>query len=236
MTLDVTHALGALTQTDQRLVETVEGVTDEQVAGPSRLPGWSRGHVLAHLAGIGNAAARQLEAAAEGRVVELYDGGTAGRTSAIEAGAGASAAEHGVRVRAAVDRLEAAVSALTPEDLDRTSGYRDRPAGQVVVAWWREAEVHLTDLGLSADHSAWDGRLRDHLTAHLAARVPDGVALELVATDTGEVTTLGSGDRLRVTGGANDLVAWLAGREPLDALLAERDGVAADLPRLGPWP
>jgi maleylpyruvate isomerase len=192
--------------------------------------------VLAHLAGVGNAAARQLEAAVAGEVVEFYDGGMPGRAAAIEAGAGASAAEHRTRVRAAVARLEAAVHALQPPDLDRTTGYRGRAAGQVVVAWWREAEIHLTDLAVGPDHSTWDGRLREHLMAYLEPRVPDGVRVDLVPTDADEGRSLGSGEPFVVTGSANDLVAWLAGREPLGTVVAERDGAPAPLPTLDPWP
>jgi maleylpyruvate isomerase len=34
----------------QRLQDTVAGLTDQQAREPSLLPGWSRGHVLTHLA------------------------------------------------------------------------------------------------------------------------------------------------------------------------------------------
>ena len=54
-------------------------LTDPDIKAPSELPGWSRGHVLAHIAGISNAMARQLEYAARGESVDLYDGGYEGR-------------------------------------------------------------------------------------------------------------------------------------------------------------
>ena len=68
--------------------------SDEDAKAPSALPGWTRGHVLAHLTGISNAMARQLEYAARGEAVELYDGGMEGRNKAIDMAAGHDAATH----------------------------------------------------------------------------------------------------------------------------------------------
>ncbi|MGH9105508.1 MAG: maleylpyruvate isomerase N-terminal domain-containing protein [Acidimicrobiales bacterium] len=45
---------------------TAERLTDERVRAPSRLPGWSVGHVLAHLARNAEGYARRLEGALEG--------------------------------------------------------------------------------------------------------------------------------------------------------------------------
>ena len=59
-------------------------LTEQDIKAPSELPGWSRGHVLAHICGIANAMGRQLEYAARGESVELYDGGSEGRNRAID--------------------------------------------------------------------------------------------------------------------------------------------------------
>ena len=40
----------SLRDADHRLVRTVDGLSDEQLAAPSLLPGWTRAHVVAHLA------------------------------------------------------------------------------------------------------------------------------------------------------------------------------------------
>jgi hypothetical protein len=39
-----------LTAATERLLDGLDGLSDVQVAGPSLLPGWTRGHVLTHLA------------------------------------------------------------------------------------------------------------------------------------------------------------------------------------------
>lgn len=223
--------------TDQRLLDAVDGLTDALVTGPSRLPGWTRGHVLAHLVGLGGGAARQLENAAAGTErVDFYDGGRAARDLAIESGAGAGAAEHADALRRTVARLEAALDRLRPEVLDQPTGYRDRPVSAVVLLWWREAEIHLTDLDLGVASSSWTGTLREHLVAYLADRVPSGTRFDLVATDLDERHSLGDGEVVTIRGTATDLVAWRAGREPLGPVTAEHDGAPQPLPELAPWP
>lgn len=229
-------ALDGIQRMDQLLLGALDGLTDEQVAGPSLLPDWTRGHVLAHIAGVGSAVARQIENAVAGREpVDFYDGGQAGRKAAIEASARDTAAEHVASVRATLRRVEAVLAKLTPEVLDRPTGHRGRPVRALVLAWWREAAIHLTDLDLGVDHTVWDAALREHLVEHLSARVPDGVRLELLPTDD-EPRSLGDGEMVTVRGAANDVAAWLAGRDPLSPLAFERSGAAVMPPDLGPWP
>lgn len=220
------------------VLETVLArLTDADVAAPSRLPGWTRGHVLAHLAGVGSAAARQLEHARERRLVEFYDGGRPARDVAIEAGAGASAAVHAHDVRAAALRVESALADLGPEDWDAPTRYRDQPATAVAHAWWRELAIHLVDLDLTVGNDVWSPALLDHLVEFLAPRVPRGVLVALVPGRGASRWEVGDGALVRVHAEhAEDVVAWLAGREPSRPVTAERDGVPVSLPELGPWP
>jgi maleylpyruvate isomerase len=44
------EALRELTAATDQLLAGLDGLSDAQVAGPSLLPGWTRGHVLTHLA------------------------------------------------------------------------------------------------------------------------------------------------------------------------------------------
>ena len=48
--MDTEIALAQLGESTDRLLATAGALTGAQVAGPSRLPGWTRGHVLTHLA------------------------------------------------------------------------------------------------------------------------------------------------------------------------------------------
>lgn len=234
---DVTVARESIEWTHERLRTALEGLTDDDVAAPSRLTGWTRGHVLAHLAGLGSAVVRQVEnALTDAPAAPLYDGGRPARDTAIDQGAGGTAAEHVARVGAVLDRVEGAMDLLDEASLARRTGYHDLPAAAVVLLWWREASIHLTDLDLGVEHTMWGAALREHLAGYLAVRIPAGVRLDLDPTDVDEPRRLGDGVPVRLTGAANDLIGWLAGREPLSPVHAEQDGHQVVLPELGPWP
>ena len=56
----------------RRLVRTVDAMADEQCGEPSLLPGWTRAHVVAHLALNAEGLAGALEGVHEGRPVPMY--------------------------------------------------------------------------------------------------------------------------------------------------------------------
>lgn len=225
-----------IVQLRERLERVLDRLTDEQVTAPSLLPGWTRGHVLAHIAGIGSALARQLERARAHRSVELYDGGRPGRAAAIEAGAGASAEAHARSVRTAALRVEAAIAGLAPTQWELPTNDRGGMVVTAVEAWWRELAVHATDLDLGVTSAAWSPELLDHLVEHLAPCVPEGTFLVLVPDDGASRWEIGQGAEVRVHGRASDLVAWLARRGPVGAVTAQAGGAPTALPELGPWP
>jgi len=222
----------AIRRAHARLGGAIEPLTDPQVAVPSRLPGWSRGHVLAHLTGVGFAAARQVEFARRGAFVDLYDGGRPARDAAIEAGASAPAAAHVRALRLATERIDALLVGLAPADWDRPVRFRDGVVRDMVLAWWREIEIHLTDLDVGPDSDGWSAGFCNHLADFLAARVAPGTCLVLEAPD-GWACELGAGEPRIVRGACTDLVAWLAGRDPVRPV---RAGDGGELPQLGPWP
>lgn len=227
-----------IARTDGHWRTVLDGLTDDAVRAPSHLPDWTRGHVLAHMVGVGSAVARQAEAALVGEVLEFYVGGRPARDRAIEEGAGASAAAHRERLLVTLDRVEQAFAALTGEIiLDRPTGYRDKPASALLRLWWREALIHLVDVDLGVDHlSAWDAPFRTHLAEYLAPRVPAGVRVDVQAWDDDEEHHLGGGVPVVVRGAANDVFAWLAGRDHRGPVVAEQGGDDVALPDLGPWP
>ena len=61
--------------------------TDEDVRQPSLLPGWTRAHVLAHIAQNADGISRTLDGVLRSEVVKRYPGGMDARDDAIEAGA-----------------------------------------------------------------------------------------------------------------------------------------------------
>src|SRR5260370_27441423 len=70
----------------QRMLKTASTLSDEEVRQPSLLPGWTRGHVLAHLAGNADALRNLLIWARTGVKTPAYASQQA-RDEAIEAGA-----------------------------------------------------------------------------------------------------------------------------------------------------
>ena len=66
------RAPALLPAADRALVRTVDGLDDEAWAAPSLLPGWTRAHVLAHLALNAEGLAGVLDGARRGRPQPMY--------------------------------------------------------------------------------------------------------------------------------------------------------------------
>ncbi|WP_334171794.1 maleylpyruvate isomerase family mycothiol-dependent enzyme [Sinomonas sp.] len=215
----------------------LDRLTDESARRPSELPGWTRGHVLAHVEGISSALARQVECARRGEKVELYDGGQAARDQAIEDGAHATADEQRERVGAALERVIAAFASLEPGEWEAPVRFRDGVVRDAALALWRELEIHHSDLGTGCTQQEWSASFCHHLLGFLEPRVPEGEAFVL-RPHHGDELRLGDGpDSVILEGRLQDLAAWLAGREiGRGSVRAEHDGEAVPLPPIGPWP
>jgi maleylpyruvate isomerase len=177
-----------------RLLVTLNGLDDDTARQPSRLPGWTVGHVVTHLARNADSLVHMLEGALAGEVADQYVGGLAGRAADIEAGAGRPAAELVADLARAIDDLEATWRLVTPEVW--ATGHGRMGNGEVYscagmpARRWREVEVHRVDLGLGPEPADW----------------PDAyVDLELPAALTGLPARLPPADRAT-------LLAWLVGR------------------------
>lgn len=215
---DVTASAGRL---DGVLAE----LDDAAVRAPSGLPGWSRGHVLTHIANFSEAMTRQVDEANAGRLVEMYDGGRPARDAGIEAGAGRSAEELKQHVSRATTALLAAWERV--EDWTRPVRHRDSTLAATVYAGWRELEIHTVDLALQPTSDDWSEEFCLHLLDFLRARTPDGIHLILDAGETRWEN--GIGEQRVLTGKLTDLTAWYAGRKPVGP-------VAGSTPELLPWP
>jgi maleylpyruvate isomerase len=150
--------LAGCAESHRRLDAAIAGLTDAQARSASRLPGWSVGHVLTHLARNADSVVRRLEAAERGEVVDQYLGGREGRAAEIDAGAGRSAAELVADVAASSARCDEVCAAVAPEVWDRpTRGLAGdlSPAAFLAFSRWREVEVHHVDLGLGYEPQDW---------------------------------------------------------------------------------
>ena len=162
----------------RRLRITLGRIDDDAVRAPSRLPGWSLGHLLTHLARNADGHIRILEGAMRGEHLQQYAGGTESRNADIEAGAGRSAQELIDDVVDTFVRLERVWASMKPEAWDGygMSGDEVRPCRQLPFFRWREVEVHHVDLGVGYEPPDWP---EEYVAVELPAalrHVPDRLA------------------------------------------------------------
>jgi maleylpyruvate isomerase len=130
------------------LADAVSGLDDADARGASRLPGWTCGHVLTHLARNADGQRRMVEGAVHNEVVDQYPGGNEQRTADIEAGAGRPMQDLVVDVHTTQRALDHAWSLVPDDAWDRLTNARagTRPVRAGVLSRWRELLVHLVDL------------------------------------------------------------------------------------------
>jgi len=142
----------------QRLLAALDALTDEQCRGASHLPGWTRGHVLNHLARNADSHVHLLQCASRGEVGEQYPGGAAARNAGIEDGAGRSAEQLVADVRRGIYALEAQWAATNTEGWQGEGVNSARaaiPMSDIVFLRWREVEVHMSDLDVNVSWQDW---------------------------------------------------------------------------------
>lgn len=98
----------------QLLLGSLDGLTDAECREPSKLPNWSRGHVLTHLARNADSHVHLLIAAGNGEIADQYPGGIQARSQAIEDGSNRTSDELVSDVRTSIYSLEAQWAKATP--------------------------------------------------------------------------------------------------------------------------
>ncbi|WBB64712.1 maleylpyruvate isomerase family mycothiol-dependent enzyme [Streptomyces sp. WMMC500] len=214
----------------------LDSLGDDAVRAPSALPGWTRGHVLTHLARNADALVNVLT----GR--PMYPSAEA-RDADIAAGAPRPLAEQLDDVRATADRL-AKTAAGIPSDgwsarCELRGGVTDVMA-RIPFRRLVEVELHHVDLaaGYTLDQLPEDFVTREieFLSARFAGNeeVPP---LSLHAPGgqtwtTGAARSTGTGGPVRVTGAPYALMGWLAGRTTGAGVRTEDGAVLPTLPPL----
>ena len=231
--------------------------TDAWARQPSLLPGWTRGHVLSHLARNADAMVRTLSGAVRGEKIPMYDSEDA-RAADIEAGAARPAAELTADVVDSAGRLEQAWAGLDDADWQHDAVTREGavPAIRLIGMRWREVEIHRVDLADGYGPGDWPASFVAPLLPSLldprriGPRLPAGLTVEVVNTDSGQRWLVGedvpaaggtarstraaavrsaAAPPVRVVGPSWALVSWLVGRPA--AVRAE----LGDLPALRTW-
>lgn len=218
-------------QDGERLLGTALGrLTDEELDAPSLLTGWTRRHLLVHLAANADALVNLLTWARTGVETPMYPSAEA-RDAQIDEASGLPAPELRAAVVAATGRLAAAMRDL-PEKAwaapVRTAQGRQVPAAEVPWMRCREVWVHAVDLDEGVSF----------------ADLPDDVLVALVddvfrmwdRRDSVPDVTLFAGDRewgtgaLAVAGPLPAVAAWVTGRSAGEELQAD-----GPLPRPATW-
>jgi maleylpyruvate isomerase len=227
-------SLERLAESTTAMIRTVDGLTADDLAAPSLLPGWTRAHVVAHLALNGEALAGVLDGLAHGTDVTMYRSDEA-RDGDIDELATADPAELRVRLLAACTAFADAVPRVPADEWERlvprTPGGSPFRAADTVRMRHREVEIHHADLGAGHTHTAWPPAfVADLVDTVVVDRAGDGPFL-VRATDLDREWSVGSGAGPVVSGTGADLGWWLTGRGQGGGL--EVSG--GPLPTLGPW-
>ncbi|MFM9367219.1 maleylpyruvate isomerase family mycothiol-dependent enzyme [Streptomyces sp. Da 82-17] len=207
---DHVRDLATLREATDRLLTAVGKLDNAAIAAPSRLPGWTRGHVLAHLSRNADAlvnvlAGRPMYASAEAR-----DGD-------IERDAPRPQQEQLADLRASAERFQEAAAA--DADWSRTVELRNGvtdTASRVPFRRLIEVELHHVDLDVGYELEDLPADFRQREITFLADRFSGNSTvpqIAITATDGGQWTTgRPNGGVISVIGPSADLLGWLAGR------------------------
>lgn len=219
------------------LLASAADLDEAALGAPSALPGWTRRHLLAHVAANAEALGNLVHWAATGEPTPMYSS-PEDRAAGIERGAALPADGLSAWLRRSAAALEEAMTALSDEQWHapvKTAQGRTVPATEVPWLRAREVYVHGVDLatGLSFAETPAGFRtaLCDEVVAKRSTAQAPGAWLVLEAVDTGGRWELpGDRDAVRLSGPLAEITAYLTGR-PHKLTTAGGDPA----PTLGPW-
>lgn len=189
------------------LLDAVAGLDEKDFAAPSVLPGWTRKHLVAHVAANADALGNLVHWAATGERTPMYASAQE-RAEGIAKGPMLSAGELRAWLTDSARKLTAGLDALSDEQWRSevvTAQGRTVPATEIPWLRAREVCVHAVDLGTGVV---------------TFADLPKGFLVALVAEIRDRRALLELPD-----GPLPEVAAWLAGRPH----------TLTDAPELGPW-
>ena len=238
-----TAALHALRASTADLLNALQGVqwADADLTAPSLCPGWTRGHILTHLARNADGITATLAGALRGEIVARYPDGWDARNKDIDDGAGRPLAVQVADLRDSAERLDRVFGAIGEADGWQLPTAEDKDAGHWAFARLREVEIHRVDLDHGYTPDRWPpllvSRLLPDAAETLGKRTSEALRVEvteagsLVPDFVGKCWSAGEGDGepTVVRGPDWAVLAWLVGRGS-----AARDALG-ETPVLGPW-
>ncbi|MFD5827784.1 maleylpyruvate isomerase family mycothiol-dependent enzyme [Lentzea sp. NPDC060358] len=227
--------INAVRQATDVLYEAVEELDEAAVRADSRLPGWSRGHVVTHLARNADALVNLLTWARTGVEHQAY-ASRSDRDADIEEGSHRLLQVIKADLDSACVRFETACREM-PAHAWRAEV--SAPKGQVIPASavplfrLREIWIHLVDLdaGVGFDDLPADfvQDFLDDAVEQFAGRV-DPFSVEVTLPDGAQRiwTVSGPASRSSVSGSASAVLGWLTGR-------TDGADLRGELPELPDW-
>jgi len=216
---DVASSIDYLSTANTRLETAVDRAVQtggtEAFAATSRLPDWTIGHVVTHLARNADGLRRVLDGVTAGKQLQPYDSPQA-RADDIQAGALRDTATIAADFHSDAAQLASTIDALAPELWSATVDLgRGGPttADVILAARLGEVEIHHHDLGVDDGLTLLDDDQANRLLAALlrsyvrTREVPDLI----LQPDGREPIVIGAGGPV-VAGPALDIVGWLSGR------------------------
>ncbi|MGM1063582.1 maleylpyruvate isomerase family mycothiol-dependent enzyme [Saccharothrix sp. Mg75] len=235
---DAKAGLAAAERATDAVYEVVAALDQRALRGPSLLPGWTRAHVVTHLARNADALVNLLTWAKTG-VEHLMYPSRADRDADIEEGAGRLPQLLRADLDAACERFATAGGELPDSAWDHLLAHpgTGAPMPACRVPWLRVRElwVHLVDLDRGVGFGDLPEDVLDHLLADAAGQyanrsdVPP-LRVEAVFPDGRQrswALTAAGADPVAVSGDAADVLGWLTGRQSG----ARLTGTAPTLPR-----
>jgi len=236
MAADILSQIGAVRSSTSALEHTIATLTDTQAREPSLLPGWSRGHVLTHVARNADALGNLVEWARTGVRTPMYPSRQE-RDAVIEAQSGRSADELRLDVHDSHERFLTALGTLAPDEWNRQLvwGGHDRHGPASVIPFLRRTEVEVHHIDLNLDHTLahWPGEFVEALLDDIAdesSHRDDFTGCVLVANDD-ERRWVVAGGGPEISGPPPALLGWLIGRTNGIGVYTE----AGTLPAQGAW-
>ncbi|MFI7007877.1 maleylpyruvate isomerase family mycothiol-dependent enzyme [Streptomyces sp. NPDC050145] len=239
---DHVRDLVSVREATDRLLAAVATLDNAAVTEPSRLPGWSRGHVLAHLSRNADALVNVLAG------LPMYASAEA-RDADIVRDAPRELRDQVADLRASAERFQrkGAEEADWARTVELRNGVKDA-AGNVPFRRWIEVDLHHVDLGIGYELEDLSTEFTQREINFLARRFRDhpGLPPVLIKQDDGRMISTGAVQTptveeiedgavpplgIVVRGRQADLLGWLCGRRDGSALTVDR-GTLPALPPL----
>jgi maleylpyruvate isomerase len=215
---DTSRTLPWMREGTSYLLAIVDELSDDELTGPCTLPGWTRAHVVGHVARNAEALARLAEWARTGIETPMYVDREQ-RAREIDDSAGLPAPTLRRDLHRTASALDTALEALSPEQWQaQVRSALGRAIPTAAVPWMRVREVwlHAADLGAEATVDDLPTGVIDLLLDDVSAVLSGKVgcpALTLIPTDRDRTWSLGAADPTGyVEAPAAELAGWLTGR------------------------